>query len=183
MLDEANIVARCKRNDKKAQKVLYDCYAPTLLAIAMRYVSDKAEAEDILQEGFLKIFTKIKQFSGSGSFEGWMKRIMVNTAIGNYRKNLKHYHHHDITDIRETDIEEYTIYDAEFTGEELFNVIRSLPEGYRMVFNLYAIEGYKHKEIAEMLTIDITTSKSQFSRARKLIQKKLFELSKEKITA
>ncbi|PLX01224.1 MAG: RNA polymerase subunit sigma-70 [Marinilabiliales bacterium] len=183
MLDEAQIIVRCKKNDKRAQKDLYDHYAPVLLGLAMRYVYDKAEAEDILQEAFLKIFIKIKQYSGKGSFEGWMKRIVINTAIGNFRKNNKHYHHHDIVDINETEIENYVIYDADFTKEELYSVIRSLPEGYRMVFNLYAIEGYKHKEIAEMLSVDITTSKSQFSRARKLIQKKLFELSKEKVTA
>jgi RNA polymerase sigma-70 factor (ECF subfamily) len=181
--NEADIILRCQKNDKKAQKVLYDMYAPVLLGIAMRYVYDKAEGEDILQDAFLKILKNIKQFQGKGSFEGWMKRILVNTAIGNYRKNLKHYHHADIMEIRETETAEYTIYDAEFTREELFDVIRSLPDGYRVVFNLYAVEGYKHKEIAEMLGVDIATSKSQFSRARKLIQKKLYELSQEKITA
>ena len=183
MLNEDLLIARCKKNDKRAQKMLYDMYAPTLLGIAMRYVYEKPEAEDILQEAFLKILIKIKQYAGIGSFEGWMKRILINTAIGNYRKNYKHYHHHDIIEIRETEVFEFTIYDAEFTKEELYEVIRSLPEGYRMVFNLYAIEGYKHKEIAEMLEIDIATSKSQFSRARKLIQKKLYAISQEKVTA
>ncbi|MBU0763911.1 MAG: sigma-70 family RNA polymerase sigma factor [Bacteroidetes bacterium] len=183
MLHEEQIITRCKKNERKAQKMLYDRYASCLLAMAMRYVYDKAEAEDILQESFLKIFTKIRQFEGKGSFEGWMKRIVVNTAIGNYRKNIKHYHHQDIEEVRETDFTEFIIYDTEFTGEELFGIIRELPEGYRMVFNLYTIEGYKHKEIADMLGIDIATSKSQFSRARKLIQKKLYELSRERVIA
>lgn len=183
MYNEEHIIARCKKNCKIAQKELYDKYAAILLGIAMRYVYDKAEAEDILQEAFLKIFLNIKQFAGTGSFEGWMKRILVNTAIGNYRKNLKHYHHQDIIDINESEAMDFVIYDVEFTKEELYLVIRNLPDGYRMVFNLYAIEGYKHKEIAGMLNIDVTTSKSQFSRARKLIQKKLLELSKERITA
>ncbi|MBI4648862.1 MAG: sigma-70 family RNA polymerase sigma factor [Bacteroidia bacterium] len=181
MLNEEQIIAGCRKNDRKVQKMLYDIYASTLLGLAMRYVYDKAEAEDILQEAFLKIFINIKQYSGSGSFEGWMKRIVINTAIGNYRKNLKHYHHQDISEIKEAEMLDIPLTDIEYTNEELFLVLRELPAGYRMVFNLFAIEGFRHKEIAEMLEIDITTSKSQFSRARKLIQKKLYELSKEKV--
>ena len=140
----------------------------------MRYVYERSEAEDILQEGFLKIFTKIGEFEGRGSFEGWMKRIFVNTAITHYHKNSKHNkYHYDIDDVQIPKNEKPAYGESEFTKEELFKIIHSLPEGYKVVFNLYALEGYKHKEIAEMLKIDINTSKSQYSRAKKLIRRKL----------
>jgi RNA polymerase sigma-70 factor (ECF subfamily) len=145
----------------------------------MRYAKDRLEAEDILQEGFLKIFGRIAQFSGLGSFEGWMKRIVVNTAITNYRQNLKHYYKQHIDEVNETDIDA-PFSDSEYSLEELLKVIQALPPGYRMVFNMFAIEGFQHKEIAEMMGIDVTTSKSQYSRARKLLREKLAELKKEK---
>ena len=116
--------------------------------------------------------------AGKVSFINWMKKIMVNTAITHYHRNLKHHYHQDIEDIRETDIEGTSLDTAEFNREELFNVIKELPHGYRMVFNLYAVEGFKHKEIARMLEIDVNTSKSQYSRARGLIRKKLGSLKK-----
>ena len=103
---------------------------------------------------------------------------MVNTAITHYHRNLKHHYHQDIEDIRETDIKGMELDTADFTREELFNIIQVLPEGYRMVFNLYAVEGYKHKEISDLLKIDVNTSKSQYSRARSLIRKKLGSLKK-----
>ncbi|MBT3209167.1 MAG: RNA polymerase sigma factor [Bacteroidetes bacterium] len=180
MQSEKNIIEGCIRNSRKYQKILYERYSQVLLGICYRYARDKSEAEDILQEGFIKIFYNIKQYSGAGSFEGWMKRIIVNTSITHYHKNLKHNYNDDINEIRETKIEENTFEDADFTREELFSVINELPHGYKTIFNLYAIEGYKHKEIAEKLEIDINTSKSQFSRARKQIQKKLIELSRIK---
>jgi len=174
------IIEGCINKSRKAQKILYDRYSQILLGICCRYARDRSEAEDILQEGFIKIFSNIEQYSGLGSFEGWMKRIIVNTSITYYHKNVKHIHNEDINEIRETKIEENNYEESDFTREELFNVISELPMGYKTIFNLYAIEGYKHKEIAEKLGIDINTSKSQFSRARKLIQKKLIELSKIK---
>ena len=117
-----------------------------------------------------------------GSFEGWMKRIVVNTAITQFHRNKKHNRMDDIDEIHETDIEGYSLDDAEYTHEELLKVINMLPDGYRMVFNLYAIEGYKHKEIGEILNIDVSTSKSQFSRARRLIQQKLEDTYTTKVT-
>ncbi|MFO7868906.1 MAG: RNA polymerase sigma factor [Bacteroidales bacterium] len=159
------------------QKILYDRYAAKFYAICLRYVHDKAEADDILQDGFLKIFNNISQFSQTHSFQGWMRRIIVNTAITHYKKNQKYYYQKEIDDIKETDIEDFNVLDCEFTHEELLETIQSIAEGYRLIFNLYAIEGYKHKEIAEMLEIDEATSKSQFHRARKIIQKKLSTLA------
>ena len=143
----------------------------------MRYALSTDEAQDILQDGFIKILKQINQFENKGSFEGWIKRIMVNTAITNYRKNLKHYNQFDIDDIH-NDVNSVSMFNSDFTHEELLNLIRELPKGYRVIFNLYAIEGYKHKEIAEMLDIDITTSKSQYSRAKKALRKKMEEVSK-----
>ena len=182
MLDEKEIIDGCCRKDKKAQKALFDRYKSVLLGVCIRYSDRREEAEDILQEGFVKIYVNIQDFTGKGSFINWMKKIMINTAITHYHRNLKHQYHKDIEDIRETDISGYEFEMTDFTNEELLKVITALPEGYRMVFNLYAVEGYKHKEIAEFLEIEVNTSKSQYSRARSLIRKKLFELKKERKT-
>ncbi len=180
--NEKEIIEGCKKHNLKAQKMLYERYASRFLGICMRYAKDKQEAEDILQEGFLKIFERIHQYNFSGVFEGWMHRIIVNTAISNYRKNLKHYFHENIDEINEYDYDVIEN-DLEFSMEEILKVIQSLSPGYRMVFNLYAIEGYPHKEIAEMLGIDVATSKSQYSRARKIVQYRLTQLrlSKKKL--
>lgn len=180
MLDERQIINGCCKRDKKAQKALFDRYKSILLGVCIRYSDQREEAEDILQDGLVKIFLNIQDFAGTGSFINWMKKIMVNTAITHYHRNLKHQYHQDIDDIRETEITGNEFEMAEFTRQELLEVIKNLPEGYRMVFNLYAVEGYKHKEIAELLEIDINTSKSQYSRARSLIRKKLFALKQER---
>ncbi len=179
MYNEKEIIEGCKKQNRKAQKMLYDRYASKFLGICMRYAKDKHEAEDILQEAFLKIFERIEQYTCSGAFEGWMRRIIVNTAISNYRKNLKHYHHYDIEELKEYE-EDINSADLEYTMEEMLRVIQSLSPGYRTIFNLYAIEGYTHKEIAELLGIDVATSKSQYSRARKIIQYRLSKIRSEK---
>ncbi len=182
MPDLHEIIAGCKKMEKRAQRLLYNQYAPLFLGIAFRYGKSKEDAEDILQEAFVKILTRIKQYSETGSFEGWMKRILVNTAISHYRTSQKHDFHKDFDNIAETSIEDYEIDNSEFNREELLNSINKLPEGFRIIFNLYAIEGYKHREIAEMLEISVGTSKSQYSRARSLLQTKLKELKAEKIS-
>ncbi len=180
MLDEQEIIRRCCKNDRKAQKLLFHKFSSLLLGVCKRYSTSREEAEDILQEGFLKIYLNIQDFTGKGSFINWMKRIMINTAITHYHRNLKHQYHQDVTEIRETDVEGRDFGETEFTREELLHVIESLPDGYRMVFNLYAVEGYKHKEIAAMLEVDINTSKSQYSRAKALIRGKLEALKQER---
>jgi RNA polymerase sigma-70 factor (ECF subfamily) len=181
MFTEKEIIDGCIRNDRKMQKILYEKYASKLYALCMRYAKDRAEADDILQEGFIKIYTKIDQFSQEHSFEGWIKRIIINTAITHYNQNLKHYYQEDIDEINELEItNDEEVYEAEYSQEELLNIIHSLADGYRMVFNLYVIEGYKHKEISEILGIDIATSKSQLHRAKKIIQEKLEEIAKVK---
>jgi len=176
MHTDRQLINQCLKHERKAQKKLFDKFAPILLGVCIRYTKDRSEAEDVLQEVFVKIFKSLNQFEDKGSFEGWLKRIAVNTAITNYRQNKKHSFHDDITEVNETRIENTSDNDVEFTHEELLNVILELPDGYKMIFNLYAIEGYKHREIAEMLSIDVNTSKSQYSRARKLIQRKLEKL-------
>lgn len=176
MYNEKEIIEGCIKQNRKAQKMLYERYASKFLGVCMRYAKDKQEAEDILQDGFLKIFENIHQYQYTGAFEGWMRRIIVNTAISNYRRNLKHYNHYDINEFTEYD-DDINSEEIEFTLEEMLKVIQSLSPGYRMVFNLYAIEGYAHKEIAEILGIDVATSKSQYSRARKIIQNRLAKLT------
>jgi len=180
MFSQEQIIEGCLKNNRQTQKVLYNMYASKFLGVCMRYAKDRQEAEDILQDGFLKIFGRISQYSGLGSFEGWMKRIIVNTALTNYRQNLKHYYKQSIDDINESDIE-LNIAEYDYSLEELLKVIQNLPPGYRMVFNMYAIEGFQHKEIAEMMGVDVTTSKSQYSRAKKLLRTKLESLKKEKL--
>ncbi len=173
-MSEEELIDKCVANDRKAQKALYDMYSPIMLGICIRYVYERSEAEDILQEGFLKVFTNIKEFAHRGSFEGWMKRIFVNTAITHYHKNIKHNkNHYQVENFNVKDDNSFVYGESEFTRDELLKVIQSLPKGYRLVFNLYAIDGYKHREIAEMLKIDVNTSKSQYSRAKNLIRKKL----------
>lgn len=179
MYNEKEIIEGCKKQNRKAQKMLYDRFSSKFLGVCMRYAKDKPEAEDILQEGFLKIFERIDQYNYSGAFEGWTRRIIVNTAISNYRKNLKHYNHTHIDDVYEYE-QEVTSDDIEFTMEEMLKVIQSLSPGYRMVFNLFAIEGYPHKEIAEMLGIDVATSKSQYSRAKKIVQHRLIKIRSQR---
>ncbi len=181
MIDEDQLIKLCIRKNKGAQKILFNTYAPVLLGICRRYVYKQDEAEDILQEGFVKIFMSLKNFKGSGTLLNWMKKVMVNTSITYYHRNLRYRYHSDIEESQATGeyVNEYV--DSDFTREELLKVVSDLPPGYRMVFNLYAIEGYKHKEIAEMLEIDINTSKSQYSRAKSVIREKLEKLAKPRM--
>ena len=175
---EKDIVVGCIQGKSSAQRKLFDAYSRLLLGVCNRYAANIEEAEDIMQEGFVKIFLNIKEFKGEGSLVAWMRRIMINTAITHYHKMRKHRYHDDLDEVRESKFEDQDWSEAEFTREELYNVIHRMPEGYRMVFNLYAVEGYKHREIAEILNIDENTSKSQYSRARRWLQERLIKLRK-----
>lgn len=177
MVDEL-LIRRCIQGEPTAQKELYKKYAAVLMGICLRYAPDRPAAQDILQEAFVKIFLNVKDYSAQGSFEGWMKRIVINTAITNYHKNLRHRHNYDVDEMYDIPAEDESFDRADFTREELLGVINRLPQGYKMVFNLFAVEGLKHREIAEMLGIDINTSKTQFLRARKFIIKELNKLQK-----
>ena len=160
--------------------MLYDRYFRLLFGVCLRYAGDRAEAEDILQESFLKIYFSLEDYSGTGSFTGWLRKIAVNTAITHYHRNLKHKHYIEIEEYVSSETGVNSFEEDLFTSDELFKVLNELPPGYRMVFNLYAVEGYKHKEISEMLGIDINTSKSQYSRAKAAIREKLEKLGKLK---
>ena len=151
-----------------------------MLTICMRYCKDRSEAEDIMQEGFIKVFSNLKKFRGEGSFEGWIKRIMVNTAINHYQRNLKHYFHNPLEDIQEAigDFDDDDFHpDENITRTRLLSLIQELPEGYRFVFNLYVFENYSHKEIAKALNISVNTSKTQLFKARKWLMKRVGKLN------
>ncbi len=172
MISDVKIIEGCIANKRKAQKILFQKYNAVMLGLCSRYSKNIMEAEDVMMEGFMIVYSKIKNYKGEGSFEGWIKRIMINTAINNYRSNFKHYFHYDVDEIEES-IKTVNI-NTEKTDEKIIiKVIQSLPDGYRLVFNLYAVEGYSHKEIAEMLDIAESTSKSQLSKARKILRDKL----------
>lgn len=163
------LIKECVKQKPKAQRELYELFAPKMMAVCMRYVKSTAEAEDILQEGFMKVFLKIKKFKDTGSLEAWVRKIMVNTAIDFIRKE-KHYLHQ--LEIKEEILpgqrEEIV---SSLEAEQLLEIIQQLPDGYRWVFNLYAIEGYSHAEIAEQLQISESTSRSQYTRARALLRR------------
>ena len=146
-----------------------------MLGICFRYTKSQDEAEDVMQEGFIKVFLNIDRFREEGSFEGWIKRIMVNTALNYYHKAQKTNSHRNIDDIRETDIinDDEPLVKAPFSQKEMLDAIHELPEGYSNIFNLYVFEKYKHKEIAEMLNISVNTSKSQLAKARIYLKKVL----------
>ncbi|WP_338092186.1 RNA polymerase sigma factor [Solitalea lacus] len=162
------LVAACRAGNRKAQENLYKMFSSKMMAVCMRYTRDRDEAEDVLQVGFVRMFEKLHLYKGEGSFEGWVRRIMVNTAIEFYRRNARMY---PVVDIEEAVNE--TSYDLALSNlnvQEILKLVQKLPPGYRMVFNMYAIEGYGHKEIAEQLGINEGTSKSQLARARNLLK-------------
>jgi RNA polymerase sigma-70 factor (ECF subfamily) len=178
MMGDQQLIKLCARHDRKAQQELYDKYSGLLLGVCLRYAADRAEAEDILQDSFVKIFFNIKDYTGSGSFTGWLRKVTVNTAITHYHKNLKYRYHVDIEEFVSVETGTTSFEEDFFNSEELIRVLNELPAGFRMVFNLYAVEGYKHKEIGEMLGIDTNTSKSQYSRAKAALRSKLETLGK-----
>lgn len=163
----------CQAQDKKSQAQLYSIFSKKMFVLCLRYAQTTLEAEDILQNGFIKVFTKHHLFDGKGSLEGWIKRIMVNTAIESYRQSKEKYTD-SIDEQHENTIHSHLTSDTS-SYQDLLKLIKELPLGYRTVFNLYAIEGYSHKEIAEMLGISEGNSKSQLSRARQALQQKLIK--------
>ena len=157
--------------ENKAQQELYRIFAPKLFGICLKYCSNKVIAEDLFQESFITIFNKIHQFKHKGSFEGWVKRITINTVLQHYKK--QQFHQPIIDDIIIDDSEEIDINDTNINLNYLLELIQELPNQYRLVFNLYVLDGYSHAEIAEAINISIGTSKSNLSRAKQLLRKKL----------
>jgi len=160
----------CKNQERSAQYAIYQLYAGKMMAVCKRYLGNSTDAEDTLMEGFMKVYTKIDAFQGQGSFEGWIRRIITNEALMKIRKNNL-YKTIDIEETWDLSIPENALMNLQV--EEIEELINDMPIGYRTVFNLYAIEGYSHKEIADLLGISEGTSKSQLSRARVILQSKI----------
>lgn len=168
------LIDSCKKGDRAAQKALYDRLAPRMFPVCMRYIGDRESAEDILQDGFITLFTRLDSYKGEGSFEGWARRIFVTTALMSLRKKDALKMSEDLEAARGLKTE--TASQVQNIGyKELMQLIMTLPPGFRTVFNMYAIEGFSHKEIGEMLGISETTSRTQLSRARIWLQNKIKE--------
>jgi len=180
IISESDLLEGCRRGDRKMQQELYNRYVPKMYGVCLRYASNAQEAEDILQEGFIKIFNKINSYRGEGSFEGWIRRIFVNTAIEHFRKKI---YLQPITETEENTVEgKYLSVLDNLAEKDIIQLVQQLSPGYRTVFNMYVVEGYSHKQIAEMLGISEGTSKSQLSRAKLILQdliKKFIERRKQ----
>lgn len=175
--DEQNIVKRCLQGDQQAQKQLYQTYADKMFAVCLRYGSGRQDAEDILQEGFIKVFKNLERFQFKGSFEGWIRRIIVNSAIEHYRKNLKWKYTEDAQEVNIASKEIGVI--QTLNANDLMKLVQKLPIGYRTVFNLFVIEGYGHQEIAEMLDVSESTSKTQLFKARAALKVMITQLEQQ----
>ena len=169
--NELKLVKACLRNDRVAQKVLYDRYASLMMAIAVRYLGDTDVAQDIVQDSFIKIFESLGQYAFKGSLEGWIRRITVNSAL-EYMRHKVFPDSLDCEEVEQIPTRSFTAIDK-ISADELMSLIATLPTGFRTVFNMYAIEGYSHKEIAQVLGIQESSSRSQYLRAKMLIQKKM----------
>lgn len=175
-MDEQLLIDGCKRGESWARKEIYEQYAPLMMSVCMRYVNDRETARDLLQDGFIKIFTKIGSFTGAGAFPGWVRRVFVTTALEYLRKNDAIRMSMNYDECGELPDEmDVSVLDR-LSADDLHACIARLPDGYRTVFNLYAIEGYSHSEIAAMLHISEVTSRTQFIRARKVLQKSVQSL-------
>jgi len=176
MLTEEEIIEGCKLGKRKAQHQLYERYSGPMYGVAMRYCRNKSEAEDVLQESFIRIFKYIKNFEGrnEGSLSAWIKTIIINTTLSHNRNNKKHHYTEDVDDIHVGVVPLFDVSldndSTEERKEKVMNAMQKLPTGYRTVFNLYSVEGYTHKEIAEILNVSENTSKSQLSKARKYLR-------------
>ncbi|MBL0881857.1 MAG: sigma-70 family RNA polymerase sigma factor [Chitinophagaceae bacterium] len=182
-MTEQAIIAGCIQNDAAAQRELYNRYSPKMLSVCYRFAPSREDAEDMLQEGFIKVFTQIHTFQNKGAFEGWIRRIIVHTCINFLKKHKKFNESLDISHATSVYIKEETI-PSIMQARQIIECIRLLPVGYRTVLNLYALEGYSHKEIGIMLDIEESTSRSQYTRAKAmleniLIRKKIIEAPKQ----
>lgn len=184
MTEEA-LLQGCLQNEPTAQKVLYERYSPKMLSVCYRFAHNREDAEDMLQEGFIKVFSQIHTFRSQGAFEGWIRRIMVHTCINHLKRNKRFNESVDLIHAAGIQVREESI-PSIVQAKQVVECIRMLPIGYRTVLNLYALEGYSHKEIAAMLEIEESTSRSQYTRARQmleeiLIKKKILPKQKDKV--
>ncbi len=171
-ISESDLIKGCIEGDRRMQEELYRRFAPRMYAVCLRYANNTDDAQDLLQEGFIKVYRNLHRFRGEGSFEGWIRRVFVNTSIEHFRKKSTRMS-------MVTDKEDQAIEDADITAldnlaeKDIIKIIQELSPGYRAVFNLYVVEGYSHKEIGDMLGISEGTSKSQLARAKSVLQKKI----------
>ncbi len=175
-IGEAELIEGCINKDRKMQETLYKAFSPVMFSICLRYANSYQEAEDMLQEGFIKAFNNLSKFRNEGSFEGWMKRIFVNAAIEIYRKNHAGNMIMEVDEFKNDLVQEDDFH--HLSAADLLKMVQSLSPGYRTVFNLYAIEGFSHQEIADMLRINVGTSKSQLARARYMLQRMVLNSQK-----
>lgn len=168
MTEEA-IIKGCLNNEPAAQQELYQRYSPKMLAVCYRFAKNREDAEDMLQEGFIRVFSQIHQFRAQGAFEGWVRRIIVHTCINVLKKNKKFNESVDIIHATNIQVREESV-PSIIQAKQIVECIRMLPIGYRTVLNLFALEGYSHKEIADMLDIEESTSRSQYTRAKAMLQ-------------
>ena len=171
-LNEQEIIALCKQGNRLAQKKIYDSLSPKMFSMCLRYMGNREEAEDVLQDGFLALFSKLDSYSGDGSFEGWARKVFVNTALMTLRKNDVLKQSEEIDNVAGITAGNTSAI-QNMSYKELLKIISELPSGYRTVFNMYAIEGFSHKEISEALGISEATSRSQYLRARAILQSKI----------
>lgn len=178
-MEESALVKKCIEGDARAQRTLFEKFAPKMLGVCMRYAKNTDQAEDVLQDGFVKVFTKLSKYSGNGSLEGWIRRIIVNTALDEIRRNVKFQSNVNVDDVDyKLEVNSHIL--EGLAAQDLMKIVNDLPDGYRVVFNMFAIEGFSHKDIAMQLNISENTSKSQYSRARAYLKVKLEELGIER---
>lgn len=170
--DEKELLSACVKRDQRAQRVLYELYSPKMLTICIRYVGNKERAMDVLHDGFITVFEKIESYNGAGSFEGWLRRVFVNTALMSLRKTDVLKYSEELSDTSKELVANADTLSG-INSKELLRLIASMPVGFRTVFNMYAIEGYNHQEIAKELKISEGSSRSQLSRARVWLQDRL----------
>jgi RNA polymerase sigma factor (sigma-70 family) len=173
MTEEALLQA-CLKNQPAAQQELYSKYSPKMLAVCYRFARNREDAEDMLQEGFIRVFTQIHQFQSKGSFEGWIRRIIVHTCINHLKKHKKFNDSVDITQAHTLQVREDSV-PSIIQAKQVIECIRMLPIGYRTVLNLFAIDGYSHREISTMLDIEESTSRSQYTRAKAMLEQILVQ--------
>lgn len=174
---EAELAEGCRLGNARMQRELYDRYRRTMYGVCLRYTDNRDDAMDVLQEGFIRVFRNISSFRGEGSLEGWVRRVMISVSLEHYRRKSRYFFVdiEDAGDMAQGDVNAI----ARMGADELTALIQQLPVGYRTVFNLFAVEGYSHEEIGQMLGISEGTSKSQFARARKVLQDKVRDLHRE----
>ena len=173
-MSEKQLINSCLNGNRRAQEELYNLYSRRMMGLCLRYVGDRESARDLLQEGFIKVFTSLHLYSGKGSLEAWIRMVFVNVAIEQLRKKDIVRDAMDLDSINELTEDETAV--SKLSAEMIMDMVRQLPSGFRIIFNLYAVEGYSHKEIGDMLQISEGTSRSQYARARQLLMKKIKQL-------